>query len=211
VTVDPKEHMGYYIRVFGKTNPVITVDKLIDTLKKENLKASIEVDDGTRDNWTQLLIKDKDGKDLCMIEKNEVVDGGLGQDEIDEFKEEIVDCKPTSAVKWLLDYFEKVNVIYAFQILSSVTNDESWSIVGELKNKIWNETEGIIQADNEGFSNEEGYHILWQFSNSVSGPWYMAVRDDSSGDFVKFKMDLGNKKQRRAFFDGKIPEGAELV
>lgn len=202
--------MGYYIRVLGKTNPTIPVNKLIDTLKKRKLKASIEVDDGTPDNWTQLLIKDKNDRDLFLIEKNEVIDGELGQAEIEEFKDEIVDCKPTSAVKWLLNYFDKVKVIYAFQILNSVDNDESWSIVGELKTKIWNETEGIIQADNEGFSNEQGYHILWQFSDNVSGPWYMAIKD-SSDNFVNFKMDLGDKKQRQEFFDGRVPKGAELV
>jgi hypothetical protein len=202
--------MGYYIRVLGKSNPTITVDKLSDTLKKEKLKASIEIDDGTTDNWTQLLVKDKDDRDLFLIEKNVVTDGELGQVEIEEFKEEIADCKPTSSVNWLLDYFDKVKVIYAFQILNSVDNDESWKIVGELKSKIWSETEGILQADNEGFSNEQGYHILWQFSDNVSGPWYMAVKD-SSDNFVNFKMDLGNKKQRQDFFDGRVPKGAELV
>lgn len=202
--------MGYYIRVLGKTNPTITVEKLTDTLKKENLNASIEVADGTPDNWTQLLIKDKDERNLFLIEKNEVIDRELGQAEIEEFKEEIIDYKPESAVKWLLDYLDKVKIIYSFQILNSVDNDESWSIVGELKTQIWNETEGIIQADNEGFTNEQGYHILWQFTDNVSGPWYMAVKD-SSDNFVNFKMDLGDKKQRQDFFDGRVPKGAELV
>jgi hypothetical protein len=202
--------MGYYIRVLGTTNPTITVDNLTDALKSERLKASIEIDDGTPENWTQLLVKDNDDRDLFLIEKNEVIEEKLGQGEIEEFKEEIADCKPTSAVKWLLDYFDKVKVIYAFQILNSVDNDESWNIVGELKNKIWSETNGIIQADNEGFSNEQGYHILWQFNDNVSGPWYMAVKD-SSGSFVNFKMDLGDKKQRKDFFDGRVPKGAELV
>jgi hypothetical protein len=202
--------MGYYIRVLGKTNPTITVDKLTETLRSENLKASIEIDGGTPDNWTQVLVKDKDDRDMLLIERNEVIDGGLGQEEIKEFKEEIIDCKPTSATKWLLDYFDKVKVIYSFQILSTVDNDDNWNIVGELKSKIWNETEGIIQADNEGFSNEEGYHILWQFSDSVTGPWHMAVKD-STDNWVKFKMDLGDKKQRQEFFEGRIPKGSELV
>ena len=33
-------------------------------------------------------------------------------------------------------------------------------------------------ADHEGFSNEEGFHILWQFSNSVKGTWWMGVLKD---------------------------------
>lgn len=202
--------MGYYIRVLGKTNPIITVDQLTATLRSENLKALIEIDDGTPEDWTQLLIKDKNDRDILLIEKNEVIDGELGQAEINEFKDEVADYKPSSATKWLVGYFDKVKVIYAFQVLSTVDNDKNWSIVSELKSKIWNETGGIMQADNEGFSNEEGYHILWQFSDNVTGPWHMAVLD-SANNWVKFKMNLGDKKQREEFFEGRVPKGSELV
>ncbi|HSE26404.1 MAG TPA: hypothetical protein VLB68_32350, partial [Pyrinomonadaceae bacterium] len=66
----------------------------------------------------------------------------------------------------------------------------------------------ILQADNEGFSNEEGYHILWQFNDSVNGTWWMAVM---KGDQWKpFQMDLGDHKQRESFFKGQIPKGAKL-
>ncbi|MFN8335921.1 MAG: hypothetical protein U0U09_12410 [Cyclobacteriaceae bacterium] len=202
--------MGYYIRVLGKTNPIITVDQLTATLRSENLKALIEIDDGTPEDWTQLLVKDKNDRDILLIEKNEVIDGELGQAEINEFKDEVADYKPSSATKWLVDYFDKVKVIYAFQVLSTVDNDKNWSIVSELKSKIWNETGGIMQADNEGFSNEEGYHILWQFSDNVTGPWHMAVLDPAN-NWVKFKMNLGDKKQREEFFEGRVPKGSELV
>ncbi|MGC3946399.1 MAG: hypothetical protein QM762_18075 [Chryseolinea sp.] len=204
--------MGYYIRVLGKTNPTISVDKLTDALKAENLDASIEVEVefGAPAEWIQLLVRDKDDRNLILIEKTDMVEGEFELAEIEEFKEEVVDCKPTSAANWLVDFFDKVKVIYTFQILSAVDNDESWNIVGAIKTEIWRATEGIIQADNEGFTNEQGYHILWQFSDDVSGPWYMAVLD-SSGNFVNFKMDLDDKKQRKDFLDGKVPKGAELV
>ena len=82
------------------------------------------------------MVKDKDDRDLFLIEKFLVRDGQLGQEEIEEFKDEIVGCKPTSATQWLLDYFDKVKVIYAFQILNAVDNDESWTIVGELREEL---------------------------------------------------------------------------
>jgi len=56
--------MGYYIRVLGKTNPTISVDKLTETSTEGNLNATIEIEDGTLDNWTQLLIKDGDDRDI---------------------------------------------------------------------------------------------------------------------------------------------------
>jgi hypothetical protein len=202
--------MGYYIRVLSKNNPTIPVSILNDALKSDNLNASAEVEDGTDEDWTQLVVRNNEGTDLFLIEKNVVVKSEHGKDEIDEFTKEITDCQPASAVRWLTDYFSQVKVIYALQILSTVDDDNSWGIVGGLKSKLWSETQGILQADNEGFSNEDGYHILWQFSDGVSGPWYMAVMK-SAGNWVNFKMDLGSKQQRQEFFDGNVPKDAELV
>jgi hypothetical protein len=130
-------------------------------------------------------------------------------EEIEEFKEEVEDEKPAAAAEWLIEYFGAIKVIYSFQILSGVDNEENWAIVGELKALVWNKTEGILQADNEGFSNEDGYHILWQFSDDVSGPWHMAVLDN--GQWIKFQMDIGNKKQRKEFLNGKVPDGVKRI
>jgi hypothetical protein len=44
--------------------------------------------------------------------------------------------------------------------------------------QLWERGDAIIQADGEGFTNEDGYHIVWQFSDSVSGPWNMGVLQD---------------------------------
>jgi hypothetical protein len=179
-------------------------------LRSENLKGTIEVDSGTETDWTTLIVKDPSNRDIILLEKNPVVDGELGKEEIDEFKDDIADCKPESAVKWLTKYFDKVKVIYAFQILNSVDNDENWNIVGELKSFIWRATTGILQADHEGFTNEEGYHILWQFSDNVTGQWTMAVRN-ILGQWTKFEMDLGDSEQRQEFWDNKVPGKARRI
>jgi hypothetical protein len=202
--------MGYYIRVLGKTSPSITVDQLRDHLEKENLKGTIEVDSGTETDWMTLIIKDTNNRDIILLEKNLVIDGELGKEEIEEFKDEIIDCKPASASKWLIKYFDTVKVIYAFQVLNSVDNDENWAIVGELKSFIWSVTKGILQADQEGFSNEEGYHILWQFSENVTGTWSMAVRN-ILGQWTKFEMDLGDNEQRREFWNNNVPRKARRI
>ena len=61
-----------------------------------------------------------------------------------------------------------------------------------------------MQADGEGFTNEEGYHIVWQFSDSVSGPWKMGVLQD--GVWRHFSMDLGDPDHRAAFLKGTVPD-----
>jgi hypothetical protein len=64
-----------------------------------------------------------------------------------------------------------------------------------------------MQADGEGFTNEEGYHILWQFHDGVTGEWNMAVRN-FFGQWTRFTMDLGDNLQRKEFLNGKVPKGA---
>jgi hypothetical protein len=65
-----------------------------------------------------------------------------------------------------------------------------------------------LQADNEGFFNEDGYHILWQFNESAEGDGWMAVLQD--GQWIPFEMNRGNREQRQSFFEGQIPKGAKL-
>jgi len=44
------------------------------------------------------------GQEIAIIEKNPVVEGQLGADELQEFMEEVADCKPESAARWLVQY-----------------------------------------------------------------------------------------------------------
>ncbi len=200
--------MGYYIRVLGIADPNIHIDDLISGLANDGLTAKFSLDENeTADNWTVINVTNSDGNDLMQIERNPVIEGELGKEELEEFREDIKDYKPTSAVKWLDKYFDKVKVIYAFQLLNTSFDDNNFPIVGSIKSTIWNKTGGIFQADNEGFSNEQGYYILWQFSDNVTGDWNMAVKN-FFGNWTNFTMDLGDHKQREEFWKGNVPKGA---
>ncbi len=88
--------------------------------------------------------------------------------------------------------------------------EENFRIVSSIKSIIWSKVGGILQSDNEGFSNEDGYHILWQFSDDVTGDWNMAVKN-FFGKWINFKMDLSDKKQREEFWAGKVPKNAKKL
>src|SRR5262249_41423433 len=142
--------------------------------------------------------------------RNPVRIGELGYDEIQEFAREVGDYKPPNAAEWLRAYFERVKVIFAFHVLSGTEADHGWDALHALQSAIWQKSGGILQADGEGFSNTDGFHILWQFGESVSGEWQMAVMDRSSG-WIPFQMDLGNRNQRDTFFKGEVPAGVKLL
>lgn len=129
----------------------------------------------SNESWELISVSDKEGNDIVQIERNTTYGDSLGRDELIEFDEEIENCKPESAVRWLKNFFKVVEVIYAFQVMDFSENTMGWEIIGQIKSLILNFTGGIVQSDFEGFSNEEGYHILWQFSDDVEGDWYMAV------------------------------------
>lgn len=203
--------MGYYTRVLGTQDPNIHIDELITELSKDGLSAQFQFDPTEQpENWTLIDVLNNDEEVLIQLERNPVVKGEIGQEELDEFREIILDCKPKSAVEWLTNYFDKVKVIYAFQMLDAAFTEGNFEIVSSIKTTIWNKTKGILQADEEGFSNEDGYHILWQFSDNVTGQWNCAVLNQDK-EWVKFVMELGDETQRKEFQDGIVPKSAKLL
>jgi hypothetical protein len=201
--------MGYYIRVLSTSGECVPLSSLRYALEEKKLSATLSVEGPASDLWAELTLKHGDGREIAVIERNLVEDQSLGYEELAEFADEIADCKPASAAKWLLDYFRGVRCIYTIQVLSRTDQEDSWEVLGAAKNSIWSFAPAILQADFEGFSNEDGYHILWQFSDSVDGPWWMGVLCDDQ--WKHFRMDLGNHEQREAFMEGRIPEGVELA
>ena len=197
--------MAYYIRVLGTRLDNIPLDRLQEAAQP----AFLHISKGNGDAWEQLTLSHKSGQEIAVIEKNPVIEGQLGADELQEFRDEIPHCKPESAATWLQQYLPRIRVIYAFQLLNGTDVDDGWSPLHRLHSTVWNHVGGILQADGEGFSDEDGYTILWQFNDTMSGEWNMGVLND--GRWLHFGMDLGNDQHRKAFLTGQAPEGARVL
>jgi hypothetical protein len=195
--------MGYYIRVLGKNDVPLPIVTLRTCLPVDSEVELVE-EKSDKIGWSQLILRHKGGAEIAVVERNPVIAGELGADEIGEFVDEVQDAQPASASKWLAKYLPTVAVIYAFQLLSGTDIKGGWGAVHALRSYIWKQVAGILQADMEGFSNEKGHHVLWQFSEGVEGEWNVAVLDPD-GKWVAFTMDLGNLEHRRAFLDGRVP------
>lgn len=200
--------MGHYIRVLSP-NPVrVKMSRLTEAL--EELGAPVALSgDSDETNWRQMILAHPEGKDIAVVECDLVEKGSLAEEEIGELLEEIAEAQPASAAAWLQTYLPKVKAIYAIQVVAGANEGEGWDVVDTIRNALLAQAGGIIQADNEGFSNEEGYHILWQFDEDVEGAWWMAVL--KNGKWVKFEMDLGDPDHRAAFQAGKVPGGVSLA
>ena len=202
--------MGYYIRVLAEKADSLPLSQLEAALRQEVRSVRLQLESGTPERWEQLVLAHDDGAEISLIERNPVLKGELGAEELQEFIDEVALEKPASAARWLQKYLPRVKVIYAFQILGGTEKDPGWAAVRAAYNCLWNGLGGIIQADGEGFSNREGFHILWQFSDHAKGPWKMAVLN-WRGKWQRFQMELSDEEQRKAFLGGRIPPGCNRL
>ncbi len=107
--LDKKWAMGYYIRVLSPCDQLPSFESLRNSVNKFK-SVSLTVA-GNPEDWRQLLLTHADDSPIASIERNLVQPGALGEAEIEEFIEEIADCKPQSAVPWLENYLRKVKCV----------------------------------------------------------------------------------------------------
>ena len=201
--------MGYYTRVLSKHEDFPSLEDLSQFLSAEHPSVKLTVEEGDEDEWQTLLLSGHGELEIALLERNPVSEGSIGQDEIAEFIEDTADCRPETGVAWLHDFLAETKTIYAFQHLVGSETEEGLAALHALRSFLWQRGDSIIQADMEGFTNEDGYHIVWQFSDTVSGAWNMAVLQDDT--WHHFQMDLGDPDQRDAFFRGEVPPDASQV
>ena len=196
--------MPYYTRVLSKDDGFPSIEELVEVLRAAHPDYKLTLESGEEDEWESLLLWSVDEVEVAVLERNPVFDGSVGQDEIADFVEELRDCRPESGVEWLSEYLAEVKTVYAFQHLQGAEMVDGGNALHALRSALWERGDAIIQADGEGFTNEEGFHIVWQFSEDVSGPWNMGVWKDDV--WHQFKMDLGDPDHRAAFLAGEVPE-----
>jgi hypothetical protein len=196
--------VAYYTRVLSKDEEFPSFIELAQLIRAEHPEFRLTIEEGNEEEWESLLLSGIDEVEVALVERNPVDEGSIGQDAIADFLEDIQDCKPKSGVQWLEDYLSSVKSIYAIQHLQGSETMEGSNVLHALRTAIWERGNAIIQAEGEGFTNEEGYHIIWQFSDSISGPWKMGVLQD--GVWRHFSMDLGDPDHRVAFLKGTVPD-----
>jgi hypothetical protein len=195
--------MAYYTRVLSKDEEFPSFEELAELIRSGHPDFKLTLEEGVEEEWETLLLSSVDEVEVALLERNPVFDGSAGQDEIADFLQDLEDCKPESGVAWLEEYLAEVKTVYAFQHLQGAEMVDGGNALHALRSALWERGDAIIQADGEGFTNEEGFHIVWQFSDSVSGPWNMGVLQDSV--WHQFTMDLGDADHRAAFLEGEVP------
>lgn len=181
---------------------------------KEKLEANhpdfrLQIEAGSEEEWESLLLVSTDEVEVALLERQPVFDGSAGQDELADLEEDLYGAKPESAVEWLKEYFAEVVEVYRFEHYQGAETVDGLAALHALRALLIDRGEAILQADGEGFTNEEGYHVVWQFSENAAGPWNMAVLQE--GEWQNFAMDLGDPEHREAFWMGEAPADVRTV
>jgi hypothetical protein len=174
------------------------------------LAAKIEVEAGDEAAWNRIVLAHPDDQSIAIVRREPISPAEYESSELAEFAEEIEGERPSSAARWLVDYLPRVRVIYVFHVLAGSNRHDGWETIHAVQGEVWGAVGGIMQADGEGFSNEDGYHILWRFDEEVDGPWKMAVLGED-GRWTAFELDLGDRRQREAFLAGRVPDGVSRL
>lgn len=197
--------MAYYLRLFTKRHELATVRSIFDALEARiGFKPSIGLEPGaTETDWRLIQVLTESGSEVCLIEQDaRDGDDGMFEEEIAEFQELLEDSLPQRGARWASQYIGGAERVYAVRFLEAGFDDVSPSpndVIWAIKDVVG----GIIQADDEGISNEDGYTVVWHFAEDVSGPWNFAVLGEEGGwRLVSF--DLSDRDKQQAFQGGTL-------
>jgi hypothetical protein len=215
--------MGYYIRLLTPSTAVPSIaelqEALIDLGYDGITFAVEETGEDDSDAWSFLRVYGDGGIPLCDISRDLLGAGDMVAEELNDFREELKEAKPKSAVRWLKERLDETKAIYALQVLVAAPDEDepededefaAASIPNVLLALFQGYLGGIIQGDGEGFSNEEGALVVSQFAEDDEGEWTAAVLN-ADGSWTTFLLDLGDAAHRAAFEEGRVPAGATIV
>jgi hypothetical protein len=196
--------LGYYVRIFSKSRRRLRLAELEATSACKDRILVVET--GSADEWDQILVKMADGRNLCLIERDERDVSSLFSEEIDEFLVMLEGRSPAAGVEWARGYLRESMTIYAAQYFDAafdVGPDEPdpADILLAIRDAVGG---GIVQADGEGISNEQGYSVVLQFSEDATGSWSVALLNED-GTWRTGRIELGDPTHRAAFEDGRLP------
>lgn len=210
--------MAAFVRILGINDSCVDILDLSDYLEEKGLTVLMGVPKTEKtDNWTELGVYNGENECVMFVLRSIVAAGQEGGEELDRLREQLEQARPDSAAKWLGQYFENIRVIYSFDfVYNNRSFPEVWDLNGALNNfeladavlkYILKHSGGIMQTDGDGYTNEAGDMILWQYEGTVSTRRNGAVLD-SQGNWMSFNMDAADATQLAEFLEGKRPRNA---
>jgi hypothetical protein len=171
--------VGYYVRIFSPSRarvPAAAIRKMLKAVPE------VAVSFGRpQASWSQAIVSVRADPDSAVlsIERDPVTRKSLGEEEVEEFDAELKAALPRSGAKWVRSFLKKVKTVYAVQL--HWASKEHPKAIEAIIEGLRIATKGIVQADFQGFSNQSGDLVVWQFSPHAKGEWTLAVLRKGNG------------------------------
>jgi hypothetical protein len=190
--------MGYCVRFLTSSEncvPFQDIREQVDSLKLVT---------GEEAAWVKIEISQPDGSLIAVLERYPLSSGNLAESEMTLVKDSLQGSFPLSAREWLKNYLSGTRVVYTFRLQAENITSKGWPVLGRIQNLLKDKLDGIIQADSEGFYNEQGDYILWQMYEGATGAIPAALLDEN-GQWISFQLRLNDARAIERFKQGTAP------
>jgi hypothetical protein len=193
------EEMSYYVRLLTASEKVVPFSEIG---KQGNF---IKLISGTAAAWEQIEVYQPENKLIAIVERHSLSENSSAANELAQLKDSLGGSYPVNAREWLRKYLSTVKTIYTFQLQGDKITKHGWPVLGRIQNLLKDTLRGIIQADKEGYYNENGDYILWQMYSGAAGTIPAATLDEN-GDWIPFQLRLDDNRTVDQFKQGIPPQ-----
>jgi hypothetical protein len=191
-------NMGYCVRLLTPSEnkvPFQAIREQVDTVKLIS---------GGETDWEKIEISRPDGALLAAVERYPLSPDNRAESEIAIVKDALQGSYPLNAREWLKTYLSGTRAVYVFRLQAESYASADWPLLGRVQNLLKDRLGGIIQADKEGFYNEDGNYILWQMYDGAAGSVPAAVLTEK-GEWAAFQLRLNDAAAVDCFKQGLPP------
>jgi hypothetical protein len=191
--------MSYYVRLLTaaeKAVPFSVLEKQCNSLKLVS---------GSGTLWDKIEIYQPADNLISVLERLPLSAGGPSETAMAQLKSVVASSYPVNAREWLRKYLSTVKTIYSFHLLAENITRDGWPVMGRVQNLLKDTLTGIVQADNEGFYNEDGDYILWQMYAGAAGT-IPAATLDANGEWIPYQLRLDDDRAIEQFKQGLPPK-----
>jgi hypothetical protein len=190
--------MGYSVRLLTPSEVQVPFSTILVQVN------SLKLVSGSEHAWDKIEISGPEGDVISLLERYTLAGGGPAEDEMNSVKEALQEGFPLNAREWVRKYLTGTRVIYAFRLQAEQITPRGWPVLGRVQNTLKDRLSGIIQADQEGFYNEEGDYILWQMYDGATGTIPAAALNEQ-GEWTSYQLRLNEPQAVEDFKNGVVP------
>ena len=96
--------MGYYLKVFAKSDATIPVSWFRTGYDQLGCDVVLECDPGMEDCWRSITVKHGDGRQICFVERNVVAPGSIAAQTVEGYLNDLSYYRPRSGVEWVGEF-----------------------------------------------------------------------------------------------------------